>query len=199
MAKEGPREELPEKVWLPWVQEGPYLVRHQHLVARDEGEPSLCPVPIGRQVRGLAKATLEELRAGIRENLVDLVRQMAERLAQGRPYRLILREMQAHGRDPREVEEALMALCRAGLVVVFFRNRWRCQVQWEPRHAELTNWGKALLISIEAVSLPAPRAAQRVAPNGAVKAGSARRPAQPPSVSTPRPPPGSPPPGNGRT
>ena len=197
MAKEGPREELPEKVWLPWFQEGPYLVRHQHLVARDEGEPALCPVPIGRQVRGLAKATLQELRAGIREGLFDLVRQVADRLAQGRPYRLILREMQAHGRDPREVEEALMALCRAGLVVVFFRNRWRCDVRWEPRHAELTNWGKALLISIEAVSLPPPRSAQRVASNGSVKGSAGRRPA-PSAAGSARPAPGQPA-SNGRT
>lgn len=168
MAKESSRSgEIPEKVWLPWVQEGPYLVRHQHLVARDEGEVSLCPVPLGRQVRGLAKATLQELRASIPPDQLELANQIAQRLAQGRPWRLVAREFQGRGHAPEKVLDALMALCRAGLVVVFFRNRRRCEAQWEARHVELTNWGKALLISIEAVTVPIGRLGARAQGHGA--------------------------------
>ncbi|HEY8486287.1 MAG TPA: hypothetical protein VIL11_02730 [Limnochordales bacterium] len=167
MARESSREEIPEKVWLPWVQEGPYLVRHQHLVARDEAEVSLCPVPLGRQVRGLAKATLEQMRAGLAPEVYQLAREVAGRLVQARPWRLLQRELVGKGHSAEQVLEALMALCRAGLVVVFFRNRRRFEAQWEARHVELTNWGKALLISIEAVPVPFPRTAQRAAGNGA--------------------------------
>ena len=177
MANESSREELPEKVWLPWFREGPYLVRHQHLVARDPEEPALCPVPIGRQMRGLPKATLQELRASLRQGLFEVVQQLADRLAKGRPYRLAVRELQEQGRDPAEVEEALMALCRGGLVVVFFRNRNRAGVRWEARHTELTNWGRALLISLDAVSLPA-RSAARASVNGSARRGAARRAAR---------------------
>lgn len=146
--------EIPDKVWLPWVQEGPYLVRDQHLVAKDEDQLCLSPVPIGRQVRGLAKLTLEELQYVLEPRLYAAARQVSRQLVEGRPLRLILRDERRAGRSEAEAFEAVMALCRAGLVLVFLRNRRRACPQWELRHAELSNWGRAVLISLDAVTLP---------------------------------------------
>lgn len=146
--------EIPDKVWLPWVQDGPYLVRDQHLVTRDEDQLCLSPVPIGRQVRGLAKLTLDELQYVLSARLYAAARHLARQLVEGRPLRLILRDERRAGRSEEESFEAVMALCRAGLVQVFLRNRRRACPQWELRHAELSNWGKAVLISLDAVTLP---------------------------------------------
>lgn len=175
-------DELPDKVWLPWAQHGPYLVRRQHLVAREPDGPCLCPVPIGQQLRGLAKATLEELRGALSAATFELARQLGAQLAEGRPYRLILRDALRSGRTPQAVEEALMALCRAGLVTVFFRNRRRSESRWEVRHVQLTNWGRAVLISIDAVAVspvrsrPSSPGAGLAAPSApGQRAGSTRR------------------------
>lgn len=152
MRPRGP--EIPDKVWLDWVPQGPYLVRDQHLVAKDDDQLCLSPVPIGRQVRGLAKATLEELRHALDPDLHGAARHIARQLVEGRPLRLILRDERRAGRSEARVFDAVMALCRAGLVLVFLRNRRRFSHQWELRHAELSNWGKAVLVSLDAVTLP---------------------------------------------
>ena len=146
--------EIPDKVWLPWVREGPYLVRDQHLVAKDEDQLCLSPVPIGRQVRGLTKLTMDELEHVLAPQLYSTARHVARQLVEGRPVRLILRDERRAGRSEAECFDAVMALCRAGLVLVFLRNRRRASPQWELRHAELSNWGRAVLISLDAVMLP---------------------------------------------
>ncbi|WP_324715747.1 hypothetical protein U7230_10240 [Carboxydochorda subterranea] len=146
--------EVPDKVWLPWVREGPYLVRRQHLVARDEGLVSVCPVPVGQQIRGLCKATLEELADALSRDVWETARKLARTLVEGRPYRLIERDHQRARRDLATLHEALMALCRAGLVQVYCRNRRRAETRWEVRHVDLTNWGRAVLIALEAVPIP---------------------------------------------
>ncbi|MEW6045540.1 MAG: hypothetical protein AB1609_03540 [Bacillota bacterium] len=146
--------DLSDKVWLPWVQEGPYLARRQHLVAKDEDQVSLSPVPVGQQLRGLAKLTLDELRRLLPPAAHAAAQRLARQLVEGRPLRLILRDERRAGRREQDVLDALMALCRAGLVQVYCRNRRRAAPEWEVRHAELSNWGKAALISVEAVTLP---------------------------------------------
>lgn len=146
--------EIPEKLWLPWRQEGPFLVRDQHLVTRDEDQLALSPVPVGRQLRGLCKLTLEELADVVPPAVHALARSVARQLVEGRPLRLVVRDELRAGRSQPEVADGVMALCRAGLIIVFLRNPRRASPQWELRHAELTNWGRAVLLSLDAVHLP---------------------------------------------
>lgn len=174
--------ELPDKVWLPWQQEGPFLARYQHLVARDEDQVSLCPVPIGQQLRSLVKLTLGELQTVVDPPVFEAARQVASRLVEGRPYRLLVRDLQAQGRSPEQVEQGLMALCRAGLVTVFFRNRRRSVRLWEVRHAQLTNWGRAVLIALDAVYAPGPRPAGASRREGAGARAGGPSPGAPPSA-----------------
>ncbi|HEY8425917.1 MAG TPA: hypothetical protein VIK73_07895 [Limnochordales bacterium] len=172
--------EFPDKIWLSWRQEGPYLVRDQHLVTRDDDLLALSKVPIGRQVRGLCKLTLDELSAVVPPPVYALATRMARSLVEGRPLRLVARDEQRAGHSPQEVLEGALALCRAGLVVVFLRNPRRASPQWELRHAELTNWGRAILVSLDAVHLtgagrlaPVPRQAVAVpATNGRAGKGA---------------------------
>lgn len=185
MVADGRNMDLADKVWLLWVQEGPYLVRHQHLVAKDEGQAALSPLPIGCQLRGLAKATLDELRKILPAEVHEAAKSLARDLVAGRPFRLVERDNRRAHRSEDVLRRALMALCAAGLVTVFCRNRRRASVSWEIRHVELTNWGRAALISLDAVPLyaggrPADRPAaaddSHGASNGRLAAASARRP-----------------------
>ncbi|WP_324669705.1 hypothetical protein [Geochorda subterranea] len=145
--------DFPDKIWLSWRQDGAYLVRDQHLVTRDDELVALSTVPIGRQMRGLCKLTLEELSAVVPPPVHTMARRVARSLVEGRPLRLVARDEQRAGHGPQEVLDGALALCRAGLVVVFLRNPRRASPQWELRHAELTNWGRAVLVSLDAVHL----------------------------------------------